>query len=134
MNLKHCWNDLRNGSKGNDAGYNKIGLRKKMDNGLSLSIFVIEADLKPVLAFAAKKNSDAEIILLDERIRAKLRSVNSGGRPVCNDLSILRLRLARSEERAIYNDKASSMESGMRMVYLFKLDEIDDVGDQSPDA
>ncbi len=49
-----------------------------MDNGLSLSIFVIEADLKPVLAFAAKKNSDAEIIFLDERIRAKLRSVNSG--------------------------------------------------------
>jgi hypothetical protein len=105
-----------------------------MDNGLSLSIFVIEVDLKPVLAFAAKKNSDAEIIVQDERIRGKLRSVHVGGKPVCDDLAIIRLRLARSEERAIYNDKARSMESGLRMVYLCKLDEIDEVGDQSPDA
>ena len=98
-----------------------------MDNGLSLSIFVIEVDLKPVLAFAAKKNSDATIIFKDERIRAKLRTLHYRGKRLYDDLAILRLRLAQPEEREIYYGKARSMETAVRMVYLLEVDEIDEV-------
>jgi hypothetical protein len=97
-----------------------------MDNGLSLSIFVIEVDLKPVLAFDAKKNSDATIIFQDEGIRAKLRTVRYGGKLLYDDLAILRLRLAHPEERAIYYGKARSLETALRMVFLLEVDEIDE--------
>jgi hypothetical protein len=48
---------------------------------LSLSIFTIEADRKPLLAFAAKKYQEAEAFCADERVRTKLRSVSSDGVP-----------------------------------------------------
>jgi hypothetical protein len=53
-----------------------------MSEILSLSIFTIEADQKPVLAFSAKKYEDAESFFRDERVRTKLRSVSSGGVPL----------------------------------------------------
>jgi hypothetical protein len=59
---------------------------------LSLSIFTIEADRKPLLAFGANKYQEAEAFCADERVRTKLRSVRSGGVPVCDDHSILRVR------------------------------------------
>jgi hypothetical protein len=72
-----------------------------MSETLSLSIFTIEADSKPLLAFAAKKHREAVAFCADERVLTKLRSVRSGGVPLCNDYSILRVRLATSEERAL---------------------------------
>jgi hypothetical protein len=64
-----------------------------MSETLSLSIFTIEADRKPLLAFAAKKYQEAEAFCADERVLTKLRSVTSGGVPPCNDHSILRVRM-----------------------------------------
>ena len=61
-----------------------------MSETLSSSIFTIEADRKPLLAFAAKKYQEAEAFCADERVRTKLKSVRSGGVPVCDDHSILR--------------------------------------------
>jgi hypothetical protein len=61
---------------------------------LSLSIFTIEADRKPVIAFAVKKFEEADTFFRDERVRTKLRSANSGGVPLCDDFAILRIRLA----------------------------------------
>ena len=49
----------------------------------SLSVFTLEADRKPLLCFAAKKHHEAEEFSADERVRAKLRSVRSGGAPLC---------------------------------------------------
>jgi hypothetical protein len=82
-----------------------------MSETLSLSIFTIEADSKPLLAFAAKKYQEAEAFCADERVLTKLKSVRSGGGPLCNDYSILRVRLATSEERARYT----------RSTWLFRL-------------
>jgi hypothetical protein len=48
----------------------------------SLSIFTIEADRKPLLAFGAKKYQEAEAFCADERVLTKLRSVRSGGVPL----------------------------------------------------
>jgi len=50
-----------------------------MSGPLSLSIFTIEADQKPILAFAAKKYEEAETFFRDEGLRTKLRLTISGG-------------------------------------------------------
>ena len=96
-----------------------------MSETLSLSIFTIEADSKPLFAFAAKKHQEAVAFCTDERVLAKLRSVRSGGVPLCNDYSILRVRLATSEERARYHDRTKqrpSMET-RAAVFLVDVDE-----------
>jgi len=95
-----------------------------MSDGLSPSIFTIEVDRQPVVAFACRKHSEAEQICADERVRAKLRLMNSGGKPLCDDFAVLRVRLARADERAIYNEKAAakSNDSSMLMVYLVEID------------
>ena len=64
-----------------------------MSDTLSFSIFTIEADRKPLLAFASpRKYQEAEAFCADERVRTKLTSVRSGGVPLCDDCSILRVR------------------------------------------
>ena len=67
----------------------------------SLSIFTIEADRKPLLAFVAKMYREAEAFCADERVLTKLRSIRSSGVPLCNNDSILHVRLATSDERAV---------------------------------
>jgi hypothetical protein len=96
-----------------------------MIEALSLSIFTIEADLKPVLAFATKKYHEAEAFFRDERVRSKLRSVSCSGVPLCDDYSILRIRLATADERVRYHDltkQRSSMEN-LATVFLVDVDE-----------
>ena len=96
-----------------------------MSEAFSFSIFTIEADRKPIFAFAAKKHKEAEAFCADERVLTKLRSVRSGGVPLCNDDSILRVRLATSEERARFHDRTkqrSSMET-RAAVFLVDVDE-----------
>ena len=44
-----------------------------MNDRLSLSVFTIEIDGKPTLAFEAKRYSEAEAISGDEGLRARLR-------------------------------------------------------------
>jgi hypothetical protein len=92
-----------------------------MRNALSLSIFTIEFDRQPVVAFACRKHSEAEEICADERVRAKFRLITSGGKPLCDDFSIPRVRLARADERAIYNEKKSD-DGSVLMVYLVEID------------
>jgi hypothetical protein len=94
-----------------------------MSEPLSLSIFTIEADRKPVLAFAAKKYEDAEVFFRDERVRTELRSVSSEGVPLCDDLTILRLRLANAAERACFRDTTATRAPGdSATVFLVDVD------------
>jgi hypothetical protein len=96
-----------------------------MNDRLSPSIFTVEVDETPVLAFATKKYSEAESICADERLRAKLRSVNFGGFPLCDDYGALRVRLAHSDERAAYRERSGARSSvdGLVAVFLVDLDE-----------
>jgi hypothetical protein len=100
------------------------GGETEMRDALSFSIFTIEFDRQSVVAFACRKHSEAEEICADERVRAKLRLITSSGKPLCDDFSIPRVRLARANERAIYNEKAAarSNDSSMLMVYLLEID------------
>jgi hypothetical protein len=96
-----------------------------MSEKLSLSIFTIEADRKPLLTFAAKKHQEAEAFCADERVQSKLRSVSSHGVPLCDDYSILRVRLANSDERARYHEQATSRSAmgNLAAVFLVDVDE-----------
>lgn len=96
-----------------------------MKDHLSLSVFTIETDRKPILAFAAKKHHEAEAFCSDERVRSKLRSFRSGGVPLCDDYSILRVRLAHSDERARYREHAASRSSvgDLGVVFLVDVDQ-----------
>jgi hypothetical protein len=92
---------------------------------LSLSIFTIEADRRPVLAFQCHKHSEAEAILSDEYIRHQLSLLRSGGKPLRDNLSIFRLRLAHPSEREIYYKNPASLltSSGQLAVVLVDLDD-----------
>jgi hypothetical protein len=95
-----------------------------MSEMLSFSIFTIEADRKPLLAFAAKRYQEAEAFCADERVLAKLRSVSSGGVPLCDDDSILRVRLANPHERARYHNRTNERSStDTAAIFLVDLDE-----------
>jgi hypothetical protein len=93
-----------------------------MSEALSLSIFTIEADRKPLLAFAAKKHEDAEAFCADARVLTKLRSAKSGGVPLCDDHSILRVRLATSDEKARYHERTKNRPSTDNRGAVFLVD------------
>jgi hypothetical protein len=95
-----------------------------MNDKLSLSIFTVEVDRKPVIAFRCRTYSEAETIGFDDRLRTKLTTVKSGGVPLCDDLAILRVRLANPDERNHYETAVSRSEN-VTIVYLVDLDEVD---------
>jgi hypothetical protein len=97
--------------------------RDELSEPLSLSIFTIEADQKPILAFAAKKYVEAETFFRDEGLRTKLRLTISGGVSLCDGLTILRLRLANATERARFRDGMASKVAGdLDSVFLVDID------------
>jgi hypothetical protein len=79
-----------------------------MTETLSLSLFTIESDLKPIYTFAAKWQRDAEIYFRDETLRTKLHSARVGGQAICDDYSILRFRLANADERTLFRQKLAT--------------------------
>jgi len=91
-----------------------------MTDSMSLSIFTMVFDHKPVIAFGCKKHS----VCADERVRAKLSSLRSGGKLLLDDFATPHVRLARPDERALYYEQSASRsnDSGMSMVYLVDLD------------
>jgi hypothetical protein len=95
-----------------------------MSDRLSLSIFTIEVDGKPTLAFKAKRYSEAEAICGDEGLRAKLSLMKSGDVPICGDNALLNVRLARPDEAAFYRQPAGVSQSAddLMRVYLVEVD------------
>ncbi|SHJ44545.1 hypothetical protein SAMN05444159_0639 [Bradyrhizobium lablabi] len=95
-----------------------------MSDRLSLSIFTIEVDGKPTLAFEAKRYSEAEAICGDEELRAKLSLLKSGDVTICGDNALLDVRLARPDEAAFYRQAAEASQSNddLLLVYLVELD------------
>ncbi len=90
----------------------------------SLSILVIEVDRKPIFAVQFRKHSEAEAVLIDEALLDQMRIVRSDGLPLLDDFSVLRVRLARENERAVYFENASSLltSNGQLAVLLVELD------------
>jgi hypothetical protein len=88
------------------------------------SIFTIEVDRRPIFAVQFRKHSEAEALLTDQALLDQLRVVRSVGAPLVDDLSILRVRLAREKERELYFENAASLltSNGQLAVLLVKLD------------
>ena len=80
-----------------------LGLKgEEMSDELSQSIFTVEVDREPVLAIRGKKHSEAEAVLADVQIRKQLSLLKSAGKPLCDDFSIFRIRLARAGEKELF--------------------------------
>jgi hypothetical protein len=96
-----------------------------MTERLSQSIFTVEVDRNPVFAVQFRKHSEAEALLTDEALLDQLRMLRSAGVPLVDDLSILRVQLARENERGLYFENASSLltSNGQLAVLLVRLDD-----------
>ena len=92
---------------------------------LSLSIFTVEIDRVPTYAIQGRKHSEAEATLADETVRKQLRRMTSGGRALCDDYSIFRMRITRASERAQFFENAASIltNAGGLAVLLITLDD-----------
>ena len=103
-----------------------------MSDRLSLSIFTIEVDGKPTLAFEPKRCSGAQAICEDEELTAKLSLLKSGDVPICADKALLDVRLARPDEAALYRQAARASQStdNLMLVYLVEVDGQEDLHHQ----
>jgi hypothetical protein len=95
-----------------------------MNDRLSFSIFTIELDGKPTLAFDAKRYSEAEAICGDEGLRAKLSLLKSGDVPLCGDNAILDVRLAHPDEAALYRQAAGASQSTDDLMLVYRRPEV----------
>ena len=102
-----------------------------MSETLSLSIFTMEVDRKPILAVQCKWHSEAESLFSDGALQNQLRLVKSDGRPLCDDFSIFRIRLARQNEREMFFRNAASLLTGTGQLAVL-LVPLDDPGPDSP--
>ena len=92
---------------------------------LTLSTFTIEADRVPVFVVQGRKQSEAESLILDEALKDQLRLLKSAGKPLCDNYSIFRVRLANQTEKAMFYENSASLlaSNGQLAVLLLKLDD-----------
>ena len=89
---------------------------------LHSSIWTLEVDDKPTLAFEAKKYSEANELCHEDWLRAELGLQKLHGVPLCGADSHLKIRLARRAEVVLYRQAAEANNSSdqTKMVYLIK--------------
>jgi hypothetical protein len=89
------------------------------------SIWTLEIDGKPTLAFAATKYREAAEICHQEWLRIELGQRKINDVPLCGADSRLRIRLARPAEMLVYRQAAEANKlSDNNLVYLIELDVI----------
>ena len=87
------------------------------------SIWTLEIDGKPTLAFEAKKYREADEICHQEWLRVELGQQKMNDVPLCHADSDLRIRLARPDEMVLYRQAAEADKSSNdKLVYLIELD------------
>ena len=96
-----------------------------MNSRFSLSVFTIEIDGKPTLAVQAKRHHEVEAFCEQDWLRADLTALTSIGRPLYDPGATMHVRLARSEELAIYRQATQATKSSddMNVVYLVDVDD-----------
>src|SRR6266851_3119647 len=92
---------------------------------LHSSIWTLEVDDKPTLAFEAKRYSEANELCHEDWLRVELGLQKFNGVPLCRADSDLRIRLARPDEMVLYRQAAEANKSSDdKLVYLIELDVI----------
>lgn len=95
-----------------------------MTPSLLPSIFTIEIDSKPTVAFKASNLREAFELCREDWLRADLTVLNSYRVPLCNPKSKLRARIATDLEIAAFRDGAAVVppSDDILLVYLVELD------------
>ena len=87
------------------------------------SIWTLEIDSKPTLAFEARKYREADEIRHQKWLRVELGQQKMNDVPLCHADSDLRIRLARPDEMVLYRQAAEADKSSNdKLVYLIELD------------
>ena len=87
------------------------------------SIWTLEIDGKPTLAFEARKYREADEICHQEWLRVELGQQKINDVPLCHADSDLRIRLARPDEMVLYRQAAEANKSSDdNLVFLIELD------------
>ena len=87
------------------------------------SIWTLEIDGKPTLAFEAMKYREADEICHQEWLRTELGQRKINNVPLCVADSHLRIRLARQVEMLLYRQAAEANKLSVNnLVYLIELD------------
>ena len=89
------------------------------------SIWTLEIDGKPTLAFEAMKYREADEICHQESLRLELGQRKINYVPLCDADSHLRIRLAKPAEVDLYRQAAETSKlSDDRLAYLIELDPV----------
>jgi hypothetical protein len=98
--------------------------KRAMNDRLSLSTFTIEVDVRPTVAFEAKRFSEAEAICRDEGLRSNLSLLKCEDVPICSPNAILDVRLAHPDEVAFFRQAPGAPQStdDLMLVYLVESD------------
>jgi len=89
------------------------------------SIWTLEIDGKPTLAFEAMKYREADDICHQEWLRFELGQRKINNVPLCGADSRLRIRLARPAEMLLYRQAAEANKlSDNNLAYLIELDPV----------
>ncbi|MGZ5874491.1 MAG: hypothetical protein ACXWKP_20515 [Bradyrhizobium sp.] len=87
------------------------------------SIWTLEIDGQPTLAFEGRKYREADEICCQEWLRFELGQQKINDVPLCRADSDLRIRLARPDEVFLYRQAAEANKlSDDKLVYLIELD------------
>jgi hypothetical protein len=87
------------------------------------SIWTLEIDGQPTLAFEARTYREADEICRQEWLRFELGQQKINDVPLCRADSDLRIRLARQDEVFLYRQAAEANKlSDDKLVYLIELD------------
>jgi hypothetical protein len=103
-----------------------------MTSHLHPSIWTLEVDRKPTLAFEAKKYREANELCHEDWLRVELGLQRLNGVPLCGADSGLRIRLAWPAELVLYRKavEANNPSDDSTLVYLIELDDIDPSDEQ----
>jgi hypothetical protein len=89
------------------------------------TIWTLEIDGRPTLAFEAMKYREADEICHQEWLRLELSQRKINGVPLCDADSHLRIRLARPAEMLVYRQAAEANKlSDNHLAYLIELDPV----------
>jgi hypothetical protein len=93
---------------------------------LHSSIWTLEVDGRPTLAFEARKYREAIELCHEDWLRVELGLQKLSGVPLCRADSDLRIRLARPAEMVLYRRtvEANNSSDDSNLVYLIKLDDV----------
>jgi hypothetical protein len=94
-----------------------------MTTHLKLSIWTLEVDGRPTLAFEARKYREANDLCHQDWLRVELGLQKLNGVALCSVDSHLRIRLARAAEVVLYRQVAEANNSSDD-TYLIELDDL----------